>query len=172
MGRDRTPYDVDLYSILGAARTASLEELKKAYHAGCKEHHPDKGGAEEEFKKIGMAWEVLQDLAKRAAYDKWSCFEAQYQAPKSPAEDVTHQQIGTNHLKVPPANIQAQMRKAGEKEVRELRKGRRNTVLGWQKNSQKISSGFAGKRKVLVAALSSSSISLNVRTLMSETKPG
>ena len=70
MGRDRTPYDVDLYSILGAARTASLEELKKAYHAGCKEHHPDKGGAEEEFKKIGMAWEVLQDLSKRAAYDR------------------------------------------------------------------------------------------------------
>ena len=85
MVRDRTPYDVDLYSVLGAACTASHEELKKAYHAGCMKHHPDKGGAEEEFKKIGMAWEVLQDLTKRAAYDKWSRFGAQYLAPASPA---------------------------------------------------------------------------------------
>ena len=54
MVRDRTPYDVDPYSILGEPCTVSQEELKKAHHAGCMKHHLDKADAKEKFKQIGM----------------------------------------------------------------------------------------------------------------------
>ena len=62
----------DLYAILGVSRDASQEEIKKAYRKLVRKHHPDANpgdpGAEERFKKINLAYEVLQDPQKRAAY--------------------------------------------------------------------------------------------------------
>ncbi len=64
----------DFYSILGVARSASADEIKKAYRKLAVKYHPDKNPdnkeAEEKFKEISAAYEVLGDADKRARYDQ------------------------------------------------------------------------------------------------------
>lgn len=65
----------DYYDVLGVARTATDEELKKAYRKLAQIHHPDKNpgdkAAEEKFKELGEAYEALSNPEKRAAYDRY-----------------------------------------------------------------------------------------------------
>ncbi len=62
----------DHYSILGIARDASADEIKKAYRRLAHKHHPDKkGGDEEKFKEINEAYQVLSNKEKRAQYDQF-----------------------------------------------------------------------------------------------------
>ncbi|MDR2667202.1 MAG: DnaJ domain-containing protein, partial [Holosporales bacterium] len=65
----------DYYSILGVSKTATQEELKKAYRKLAVQYHPDKNAgnkqAEEKFKEINEAYDVLKDEKKRAAYDRY-----------------------------------------------------------------------------------------------------
>lgn len=65
----------DYYTILGVGKSASNDELKKAYRALAMKYHPDKNpgdaAAEQKFKEISEAYEVLKDDQKRAAYDKF-----------------------------------------------------------------------------------------------------
>jgi molecular chaperone DnaJ len=66
----------DYYEVLGVSRNASSEEIKKAYKDLVKKWHPDlhkdnKAEAEEKFKEIREAYEVLSDPQKRAQYDKF-----------------------------------------------------------------------------------------------------
>eukprot|EP01087_Luapelamoeba_hula_P019411 TRINITY_DN6422_c0_g2_i1.p1 TRINITY_DN6422_c0_g2~~TRINITY_DN6422_c0_g2_i1.p1 ORF type:complete len:334 (+),score=87.87 TRINITY_DN6422_c0_g2_i1:106-1107(+) len=66
----------DYYSILGVSRTATEEELKKAYKKGALKWHPDrnqnnKEAAEEKFKELAEAFEVLNDPQKRTVYDQF-----------------------------------------------------------------------------------------------------
>ena len=64
----------DYYEVLGAERTATAAELKKAYRRLAMKFHPDRNpddkDAEEKFKEANEAYEVLSDEDKRAAYDR------------------------------------------------------------------------------------------------------
>jgi molecular chaperone DnaJ len=62
----------DYYKILGVAKNASEEEIKKAYRKLAHQHHPDKAsGNEAKFKEINEAYQVLSDKQKRANYDQF-----------------------------------------------------------------------------------------------------
>jgi molecular chaperone DnaJ len=65
----------DYYEVLGVARDADSESIKKAYRKLALEHHPDRNGgdkaAEEKFKEATEAYEILRDSEKRALYDRY-----------------------------------------------------------------------------------------------------
>ena len=65
----------DYYEVLGVQKTATAEEIKKAYRKLAMKYHPDRNGgdkdAEAKFKEIGEAYEVLGDEQKRANYDRF-----------------------------------------------------------------------------------------------------
>ena len=63
----------DYYEVMGVARDATQDEVKRAYRKLARKYHPDvskEGDAEECFKEVGEAYEVLKDVEKRAAYDQ------------------------------------------------------------------------------------------------------
>lgn len=61
----------DYYKILGVPRTATADEIKKAFRKLARQHHPDAGGDEAKFKEINEAYEVLSDDKKRKLYDQY-----------------------------------------------------------------------------------------------------
>ncbi|MER2999443.1 J domain-containing protein [Pontibacter populi] len=73
----------DYYNILGVSKTASQAEIKKAYRALAKKYHPDKNkgdkAAEDKFKDISEAYEVVGDEEKRKQYDQLGSNWRQYQ---------------------------------------------------------------------------------------------
>lgn len=60
---------MDYYSLLGVDRNADQNQIKQAYRNLVKQHHPDRGGDAEHFKKINQAYETLGDPARRQQYD-------------------------------------------------------------------------------------------------------
>ena len=65
----------DYYEVLGVSRDATADDLKKAYRKLAVKYHPDKNpddkSAEEKFKEVSEAYDVLNDDQKRAAYDRY-----------------------------------------------------------------------------------------------------
>jgi hypothetical protein len=73
-GRTRDPFGhfcgkADCYEVLGVAREAEKEEIRKAYRGLSREHHPDKGGDKVKFAVIAKAYEVLNNDEKREEYN-------------------------------------------------------------------------------------------------------
>jgi len=65
----------DLYEVLGVARNADQDTIKKSYRKLAMQYHPDKNpgdsAAEEKFKELAFAYEVLGSAEKRAKYDRF-----------------------------------------------------------------------------------------------------
>ena len=59
----------NFYEVLGISKTASEEEIKKAYRQLSLKHHPDRGGDAEKFKQLSEAYETLSDPSKKQQYD-------------------------------------------------------------------------------------------------------
>lgn len=82
-----------LYDILGVAKTASADEVRKAYRKLARAHHPDvnpgSAVAEDKFKKVSAAYDVLSDDKKRAAYDEFG--DASLQGGFDPAKARDYQ---------------------------------------------------------------------------------
>ncbi len=90
----------DYYEVLGVPRDAGPDTIRRAYRKLARKYHPDlnsDGDAEEHFKELGEAYEVLSDADKRARYDRlgarWR--EAEHEAPDENFEDFfAHQGFG------------------------------------------------------------------------------
>ena len=61
----------DYYEVLGVSKSASADEIKKAFRRLAVQHHPDRGGSEAQFKEVNEAYEVLKDSSKRQRYDQF-----------------------------------------------------------------------------------------------------
>jgi len=80
--------DVDFYEVLGVDRGASQKEIKKAYRKQARKYHPDVNpgddAAEQKYKEISQAYEVLSDAEKRKQYDRFGRQWQQAQAAGQP----------------------------------------------------------------------------------------
>ena len=90
------------YEVLGVPVTASPDEVKRAYRRAARTHHPDHGGDAAEFHRIALAFEVLSDPRRRAAYDS-SYFTTSSQSPQREAPRPAGAGTGQRNAAAEPA---------------------------------------------------------------------
>lgn len=93
----------NFYTVLGVNENATQDEIKKAYRKLAVEHHPDKGGSEDNFKKISEAYDTLGDENKRKMYD--SKKQNPFGGGFNPFEDLFGNQFYTSRKRGVPDKI-------------------------------------------------------------------
>ena len=81
------------YEILGVSSNASLQEIKSAYRALVKRHHPDTGGDQEMILSINAAWEVLRDSESREAFDMKEKVNKEIASTIYPSSIIKHNRL-------------------------------------------------------------------------------
>ncbi len=81
MHRSQQKKDTELYDILGISPNASTDEIQSAYKKAALRTHPDKGGSEDEFKKVGKAKNILTNPELRERYDRFGIKDDNEQPP-------------------------------------------------------------------------------------------
>src|SRR2546430_16741165 len=80
----------DFYEILGVSKSANADELKRAYRKLAMQYHPDRNagdkGAEQKFKDLNEAYDILKDDQKRAAYDRFGHAAFEQGGGRSPGD--------------------------------------------------------------------------------------
>jgi len=76
---------MNYYDVLGVEKTATADEIKRAYRRLASQHHPDKGGDTEKFQQIEEAYRILSDAEKRREYDNLGSFFNQHARHSSSA---------------------------------------------------------------------------------------
>lgn len=61
----------DYYKILGVEKSASSDEIKRAYRKKAMEYHPDRGGDQQKFKEVNEAYQILSNTQKKSQYDQF-----------------------------------------------------------------------------------------------------
>lgn len=88
---------MDYYSVLGVPKSASDEEIKKAYRKLAMKHHPDRGGDQTQFQQIQEAYATLGDAQKRAEYDNPQPQGFQFNFNTGNMDDILAQMFGGGH---------------------------------------------------------------------------
>lgn len=99
------------YETIGVSENATQEEIKKAYKKKAIQHHPDKGGDEEMFKKISVAFDTIGDENKRSQYDnqRRNPFANMGGGGFNPFEEMFNQSFNTQRRTVPDTIIDVQI---------------------------------------------------------------
>lgn len=79
-----------LYQELELQSTCSQEDIKRQYRTLAHQHHPDRGGDAERFKRISIAYEVLSDPVRRAEYDRTGQFDQNHSIRNSAIERLSN----------------------------------------------------------------------------------
>src|SRR5437868_2747000 len=87
-----------LYDTLGVSKSSSADEIKKAYRKLARQYHPDRNpgdsSAEEKFKEVQTAYDVLSDDDKRKAYDRFGATNGRGGGPQNANFDFSDFNIG------------------------------------------------------------------------------
>ena len=83
-----------MYDVLGVPQNATTDDIKRAYRKLAREHHPDKGGDAEKFKKVQEAYEVLSDPEKRQKFDRFGTPEGNPNGFPPNPNDIFAQMFG------------------------------------------------------------------------------
>ncbi|HEU4391062.1 MAG TPA: DnaJ domain-containing protein [Blastocatellia bacterium] len=95
----------DYYEVLGIDRDATPDEIDRVFRLLAREHHPDRGGNEEQMKSLNEAHEILTDAETREAYDAETSPESTYQPPEPMFDPEAAADGGTLSIQVSNAEL-------------------------------------------------------------------